>query len=68
MASAQRIKVKAERTKHDLFDIGKKTACCQRRLPHGQFSDWIDQEFGMSLRTAQRFMAVDETYAAKDDY
>jgi hypothetical protein len=67
MLSARRIKVKAERSKHDLLDIGKELVAVKERLEHGQFTDWIEQEFGMSMRTAQRFMNVYETYGGKND-
>ena len=34
-------------------------------LPHGSFLPWIEAEFGMSLRTAYRFMEVTKAYGGK---
>lgn len=67
MLSARRIKDKAERTKRDILDIGKELTDAKAKLEHGQFGDWLSVEFGMSDRSAQRFMSVYETYGAKSD-
>ena len=34
-------------------------------MPHGSFLPWIEQEFGMSDRAANRFMNVATEYGAK---
>lgn len=67
MLSARRIKDKAERTNRDILDIGKELTDAKAKLEHGQFGDWLSVEFGMSERSAQRFMSVYETYGAKSD-
>lgn len=67
MLSARRIKDKAERSKRDLLDIGKELTETKAKLEHGQFGDWLSIEFGMSERSAQRFMSVYETYGSKSD-
>ena len=67
MRSAQSIKRKAERAKHDLLEIGRELQEVKGRLEHGQFSEWIDQEFGMSLRTAQLMMNVWAVYGGKSE-
>ena len=36
-------------------------------MPHGSFLPWIEAEFGMNPRTAQRFMGVAETFKGKYD-
>jgi hypothetical protein len=67
MLSARRIKEKAERSKRDILEIGRELTETKAKLEHGQFGDWLSVEFGMSDRTAQRFMAVHETYGGKSD-
>jgi len=37
------------------------------KLGHGEFLPWIDFEFGMDKRTAQRFMGVATSYGSKYD-
>jgi hypothetical protein len=67
MLAARRIKFKAERAKNDLLDIGKELTQVKERLDHGQFSDWIETEFGMSQRTAQNMMGVWRTFGDKSE-
>jgi hypothetical protein len=67
MLSARRIKAKAERAKQDLLDIGKELVNVKARLAHGQFTEWIGQEFGMSMRTAQMMMNVWNVYGDKSE-
>jgi hypothetical protein len=65
--AARRIKTKAERAKQDLLAIGQELVNVKERLAHGQFTEWIEQEFGMSLRMAQRMMNVWQVYGGKSD-
>ncbi len=45
--------------------IGERLIAVKRLLQHGQFSDWCDQEFGMSQRTAQNLMNIARTFDGK---
>jgi DUF3102 family protein len=36
-------------------------------LPHGSFLPWIEAEFEMSAKTAQKFMSVAESYGGKNE-
>ena len=54
-------------TAEDIIMIGKDLLDTKERLPHGSFLPWIEAEFGMHLRTAQRFMGVAETFKGKYD-
>ncbi|MCD2185214.1 DUF3102 domain-containing protein [Rhizobium sp. GN54] len=40
------------------IEIGKDLVAVKEKLPHGEFTNWIDAEFGMSIRTAQNLMSA----------
>ena len=39
----------------------------KERLPHGSFLPWIEAEFGMSDKTAQKMMQVARVYGGKSE-
>lgn len=55
---AQEIRVRAQRSAQDIIEIGRGLSEVKEALGHGRFLDWIDKEFGWSIRSAQRFMTV----------
>lgn len=67
MLAARRIKMKGQRIKTDLLDIGKELTEAKQRLPHGQFGDWLSVEFDMSDRSARHFMQVYQVYGSKSE-
>lgn len=56
------IKKLLRRTAQDVVDIGNSLIDVKNKLEHGQFSSWLELEFSWSVRTAQRFMRVAETF------
>lgn len=64
---AGEIKSRMQRTALDVCAIGSALLEVKARLKHGQFLHWIESEFSMSFRTAQRFMAVADRFAGKSD-
>ncbi|RIK38011.1 MAG: hypothetical protein DCC55_22490 [Chloroflexi bacterium] len=60
MLAARRIKMKGNRIRTDLIDIGRELTEAKQRLPHGQFGDWLAVEFEMSDRSARRYMRIYE--------
>jgi len=64
-AAAERIRGHMTATKTSIFEIGCDLRMIKAQLTHGHFSKWIAAEFGMSERTAQRYMAVAERFADK---
>jgi Protein of unknown function (DUF3102) len=54
-----------KRTADDLVEIGNALRRQKTNLPHGMFLPWIEAEFAMSERAAQRFMSVAKTYGGK---
>lgn len=53
---------------HELFQLHTKNVIqiggllrqAKKRLPHGEFLPWLDKEFSLSARTAERYMAAHE--------
>lgn len=65
--SALTIKPRLKRAAEDIFVIGRELMAVKMRLPHGTYTNWLDIEFGLSDRMAQRFMGVAERLGAKSD-
>lgn len=47
---------------HNVIAIGRHLVAAKDRLPHGQFTDWLQSEFGLSHSTANNYMAVAERF------
>ena len=65
--SALVIKPRLKRAAEDIFVIGKELNAIKGMLAHGEYADWLDIEFGLSERMAQRFVNVYERLGAKTD-
>jgi len=52
------IRQRTKRASEDIVAIGRKLCEVKELLPHGQFTDWVTEEFDLSIRTAQNLMAV----------
>lgn len=61
------IRQRTKRASEDIVAIGRKLCEVKELLPHGQFTDWVTEEFDMSIRTAQRLMSVAERLGPKSD-
>lgn len=61
------IRQRINRAQGDLIATGQKLIETKAVLPHGQFEDWVQTEFGFSQRTAQNFMNVAERFATKSE-
>ena len=64
---AERIRARIRRTVADILDTGRDLVQVKAALDHGQFTDWIEREFSMSMRSAQRFMQAAEWAEGKND-
>ncbi len=62
-----RIRARIRRTVADIIDNGQDLAQVKAALDHGQFSEWIEREFSMSIRTAQRYMQAAKWAEGKND-
>lgn len=61
------IRTRMQRTAQDIIDIGRDLLEVKARLPHGQFGAWLQAEFGLSERSARRFMRAAQLYGGKSD-
>ena len=55
-AATARIKGRLVRQVTDMIETGRDLLDVKSKLDHGQFEPWLYSEFGMAVRTAQRFM------------
>lgn len=54
--TADEIRTLGKRVVADIIRIGELLTLAQKRVGHGNFSDWIDREFSWGLRTAENYM------------
>jgi hypothetical protein len=55
---ARAIKERIRKTAQAMVEIGEMLADVKAKLPHGQFTLWLQVEFNWDVRTAQNFMSV----------
>ncbi|WP_137113643.1 DUF3102 domain-containing protein [Mesorhizobium sp. GR13] len=65
--AAERIRLRLRRTAEDIIEIGRDLLAQKEALPHGSFTVWVDAEFGMSDKTAQKMMQVARHYGSKPE-
>ena len=61
------IRQRTKRASDDILQIGARLCEVKALLPHGQFQDWAEDEFGMSKRTAQSLMNVAQRFLDKSE-
>lgn len=54
-----------QRMQESRLTVGQRLIEVKALLPHGQFEDWCDTEFGLSQSTAQNMMAAARVFDAK---
>ncbi len=64
---AERIRNRVRRAAEDIISIGQDLTRVKDQLGHGKFLTWIDREFGMTERSARRYMAVGIWAKGKSD-
>jgi hypothetical protein len=65
--AAGRIRERLARSASDIVAIGFEFLVVKERLPHGAFAAWLGAEFGLNIRTAQRFMGVARRFGGNSD-
>ena len=60
------IRQRGQRATADMIAIGHQLSNVKDLIPHGQFVNWLETEFSLSLRTAQNFMAVANRFGDKN--
>jgi hypothetical protein len=65
--AADRIRSRMTHSAQSIIEIGRDLIRVKERLGHGNFLPWIDREFRMTEKTAERFMSVAERFGDKFD-
>jgi hypothetical protein len=63
--AADRIRALGQRQNEAIIAIGEELVAVKDKLHHGHFGAWLKVEFGMGVSTAERYMRVAKTFAAK---
>jgi len=64
-AASERIRLRMKRTSEDIIEIGKDMIEVKKRINHGQFGFWLENEFEMTVQHARRFMKVADRFGDK---
>lgn len=64
---ADRIRAGLRRTGSDIVAIGADLLAAKEMLGHGRFAGWLEQQFGLSQRSAERFMAAARRFGDRTD-
>ncbi len=59
---AERIRELAHRSSRDIIEMGLRLRAVKDTLGHGQFTQWLQEQFEWSEETARRLMRVAETF------
>ena len=65
--SARQIQSEFQAQQNAIFAIGEELRRAKEAIGHRQFGAWIAAEFGMTERTAERYMRVAVVFAGKSD-
>lgn len=63
--AARDIKPRLKRAATDIFAVGQRLNQIKNLLPHGDWLDWIQEEFDLSERLVRNFMSVDRRLGSK---
>ena len=55
---AARLRGLMVRSTVDMIEIGRDLIAIKAQLGHGQFTDWVEREIGVTVRTVQGYMAI----------
>jgi len=61
------IKRRLKRTAQDIVETGRQFCEVKELLSHGQFTEWLEQEFEFTPRLARQWMAVAERFGDKTE-
>lgn len=56
------VKFYLNQTAQNIIEVGKRLTQAKTMLPHGEFGNWLEENFKLSQRTANNFMAVAERF------
>ena len=58
-----KIKFYLNQTAQNIIEIGKELTAAKNEVPHGQWLNWLQENFNLTERTAQKFMKVAERFS-----
>ncbi len=58
-----KIKFYLNQTAQNIIEIGKELTAAKNEVPHGEWLNWLDNNFGMTVYTAARFMKVADRFS-----
>lgn len=67
MRAAQTIREAGAAMRQNVMRVGQELIEVKKRLDYGQFGNWLQAEFDMSERTAERMMSVAKRFADRSD-
>jgi len=67
MSAALEIKPRLKRAAADVYAVGEQLNAAKGRIPYGQWSNWLQEEFELTDRTARNFMAVADKFAGRSE-
>lgn len=56
------VKFYLNQTAQNIIEVGKRLTQAKAMLPHGEFGNWLDSNFGLSKSTANNFMRCAERF------
>ncbi len=62
-----RVRERLRRSAADLLAIGADLIRAKSLLSHGRFGPWLDEEFSLSRRSAEQFMAAARRFGARNE-
>lgn len=65
--AADRIRRRLKRSAEDIIEIGQDLLRIKNRLDHGKWERWIEQEFGLTSRTANKMIAVAKRFGDRSE-
>lgn len=57
-----KIKFYLNQTAQNILEIGRELTAAKAEVPHGEWQDWFANNFNLTDRTAQKFMACAECF------
>lgn len=65
--AADRIRRRLKRSSEDIIEIGQDLIRIKNKLDHGKWERWIEQEFGLTARTANKMIAVAKKFGDRSE-
>lgn len=57
-----KIKFYLNQTAQNIIEVGKELTAAKQEVPHGEWQNWLDENFNLSQQSANRFMRVAERF------